>query len=295
MDDENKLQPNGLWPAPLILSPLSNSTVSPGGFNIVALSPGGVTDSWKIECWGEATDHHGSEDEWAKLEHWVPDTSFDRFGAYFNFKVRYKQVWVWSEWAECHNLYVPQPVPPDPAKPPKPTIYPPPKPASVRESLGIGGVLLNAKVHMYTDRDIPVPGIYVVNTGIFMPTAEWVAGTTRVKVVQILNGMASDPSNLVSVSVGLSRPSIDWPPNPAMGNQTLNITGVETGDVTLRMFTEADALVAGSFTGSGATRVFTPTERWRGGTTVVSVVQTLGGVSSDPSLSVSVRVKPFKP
>ncbi|MEV7748818.1 fimbrial protein, partial [Streptomyces griseorubiginosus] len=240
-------------------------------------------------------DGYDSEDEWAKLEHWVPDTSFDRFGAYFNFKVRYKQVWVWSEWAECHNLYVPQPVPPDPAKPPKPTIYPPPKPASVRESLGIGGVLLNAKVHMYTDRDIPVPGIYVVNTGIFMPTAEWVAGTTRVKVVQILNGMASDPSNLVSVSVGLSRPSIDWPPNPAMGNQTLNITGVETGDVTLRMFTEADALVAGSFTGSGATRVFTPTERWRGGTTVVSVVQTLGGVSSDPSLSVSVRVKPFKP
>ncbi|MEB2652738.1 hypothetical protein SOP89_15310 [Pseudomonas siliginis] len=291
MDDENKLQPNGLWPAPLILSPLSNSTVSPGGFNIVALSPGGVTDSWKIECWGEATDHHGSEDEWAKLEHWVPDTSFDRFGAYFNFKVRYKQVWVWSEWAECHNLYVPQP------KPPRPTINTPPYPAAVKQALNITGVVAgNVTLQMSTDAGAPVAGSFTGSgsTRIFTPSANWAAGLTWIKVVQTVDGLASDPSDPVSLAVKPSSPAIPAPPKPASARQILTITGVVTGDVTLQMYTEAGAPVAGGFTGSGATRAFTPTSDWVAGIRV-KVVQFLDGVASDPSDLVSIPVKPSSP
>ncbi|MBF6035743.1 hypothetical protein H8F23_21055 [Pseudomonas sp. P155] len=295
MDEENELQPNGLWPAPVILSPGSNSTVSPGGFNIVALSSGGLTTSWKIECWGEATDHHGSEGEWMKLEHWVPDTSFDRFGARFNFKVRYKQAWVWSDWAECHNLYVPKPEPPEPDKPKSPHIYSPPYPASVRQELIIYNVSGHASVLVSTERGEPVPGYYISNTGGFIPAAEWVVGVTRVKAVQTVGGVASDPSNVVSIAVKPSTPTITPPPDPAAAKQALTITGVMTGDVTLQVSTDKNAPVIGDFTGSGATRTFTPKANWAAGITRVKVVQTVSGVASEPSSLVSVTVKPSTP
>lgn len=292
MDDENKLQPNGLWPAPQILSPGSNSTVSPGGFNIVAVSPGGITDSWKIECWGEATDHHGSEGEWIVMEHWVPDTSFDRFGAYFNFKVRYKQAWIWSDWAECHNLYVPRP---EPFKPPRPIISAPSNPASAREMLVIGGVLLHSTVQVSTDRDEPVAGVYISTMGHFIAIADWNVGITRVKAVQTASGATSDPSNVVSIAVKPPTPAIKPLPNLATATQRLIITGVVAGNVTLQVSTDAGAKVVGSFTGSSDTRTFTPTERWDGGTTRVYVVQTANGMASDPSNIVSITTKPSRP
>ncbi|TMU72200.1 hypothetical protein FGA82_24800, partial [Pseudomonas fluorescens] len=256
MDDENKLQPNGLWPAPVILSPGSNSTVSAGGFNIVALSPGGITDSWKIECWGEATDHHGSEGEWVKMEHWVPDTSFDRFGAYFNFKVRYKQAWIWSNWAECHNLYVPSRQPP---KPPKPTINTPPNPAAAKEVLTITSVATGTvTLQMSTAAGAAVAGSFTGSgsTRTFTPTANWAAGTTQVKVVQTLGGVASDPSNLVSVQVKPAKPTIVAPANPIFANQTLTII-VLANATSLQMTTHSGAIVEGSFSPSGTVRVFT--------------------------------------
>ena len=291
MDEENELLPNGLWPAPLILSPTSNSTVSPGGFNIVAISPGGITDSWKIECWGEATDHHGSEGEWVKLEHWVPDTSFDRLGAHFNFKVRYKQAWIWSDWAECHNLYVPQP------KPPRPTINTPPYPSAVRQALTITGVVAgNVVLQISTAAGAPVAGSFTGggNTRTFTPSANWATGLTWIKVVQTVDGLPSDPSDPVSLAVKPSSPAISAPPKPASARQILTITGVVAGNVTLQMFSEAGASVAGDFTGSGTTRTFTPSSDWVAGIRV-TVVQFLDGVASHPSNLVSIPVKPSRP
>ncbi|WP_434710280.1 hypothetical protein J3P75_10465 [Pseudomonas sp. R1-1] len=290
MDDKNELQPNGLWSAPVILSPWGNTTVSPFGFNIVALAPA-LADSWKIECWGEATDHHGSEDEWIKLEHWVPDIAFDRFNAYFNFRVRYKQAWIWSDWAECYNLYVPQP------KPPKPTINTPPYPAAVKQALTITGVVAgNVTLQMSTDLDAPVVGSSTGsgNMRTFTPTTNWAAGLNWVKVVQTVGGLASDPSDLVSIGVRPSIPGIPAPPSPASARQILTITGVVTGNVTLQLSTEEGTPVEGGFTGSGATRTFTPTYDWAAGIRV-KVVQFLDGVPSNPSNLVFIPVKPSRP
>jgi hypothetical protein len=290
MDDKNELQPNGLWAPPIILGPLSNSIVSPGGFNIVAIAPA-LADSWKIECWGEATDHHGSEDEFVKLEHWVPDTAIDRFGAYFNFKVRYKQAWIWSDWAECHNLYVPQ------RKPPRPTINTPPYPAAVKQALTITGVVAgHVTLQMSTDAGAPVVGSFTGSgtTRTFTPTTNWKAGLTRLEVFQTKDGMTSDPSDLVSIGVRPSIPGIAAPPSPASARQILTITGVVTGNVTLQMSTEEGAPVTGGFTGSGATRTFKPTSDWAAGIRV-KVVQLLDGVPSNPSNLVFIPVKPSRP
>ncbi|MFH0022471.1 hypothetical protein ACFZAC_12775 [Pseudomonas fluorescens] len=290
MDDKNALQPNGAWVAPLILSPLDNSTVSPFGFNIVALAPA-LADSWKIECWGEATDHHGYEDEWVKLEHWVPDIAFDRFNAYFNFRVRYKQAWLWSDWAYCYNLHVPD------LKPPRPTINLPPYPAAVKQALTITGVVAgNVTLQMSTDLHAPVVGSSTGsgNMRTFTPTTNWAAGLNWVKVVQTVGGLASDPSDLVSIGVRPSIPGIPAPPSPASARQILTITGVVTGNVTLQLSTEEGTPVEGGFTGSGATRTFTPTYDWAAGIRV-KVVQFLDGVPSNPSNLVFIPVKPSRP
>ncbi|MFJ7794754.1 hypothetical protein, partial [Pseudomonas sp. NPDC096950] len=54
--------------------------------------------------------------------------------------------------------------------------------------------------------------------------------------------------------------------------------------------------VAGTFSGSGTTRTFTPTAAWTPpGEQTVKIVQTVGGVPSDPSDLVTLKVRPPKP
>jgi hypothetical protein len=196
-----------------------------------------------------------------------------------------------SEWAEAKSFEI---------KPPKPMITPPDYPAMANESLAITGVVTTVAVtlQLSTEADKTVAGIFSGSgaTRTFKPTEEWAAGITRVKVVQAVDGIVSDPSAVVAVAVKPAKPVITAPPNPAMANQALTITRVATtGIVTLQMSTDGGTLVAGSFTGNGSTRSFTPAPNWPAGLSRVKVVQAVDGIASDPSAVVTVAVKPAKP
>ncbi|MDN3224967.1 hypothetical protein, partial [Pseudomonas nunensis] len=134
-------------------------------------------------------------------------------------------------------------------------------------------------------------------TRTFTPTAAWAPpGEVKVKVVQTVGGVPSDASDLVTLKVKPPKPAITLVPQPIEGRQVLTITGVAAGTVTLTMLTDAGGTVVGIFTGSGTSRTFTPTSAWTPpGEKRVKVVQTVGGVSSDASDLVTLKVKPPKP
>ena len=194
-----------------------------------------------------------------------------------------------SDWAEGKTFTV---------KPPKPAITSPPNPAAANQVLTITGVYSGAVIlQVLTEAGSAIPGTFSASgtTRTFTPTANWPAGTSKVKVVQSVNGVASDPSNLATLAVKPAKPVITAPPNPAAANQVLTITGVPSGTVTLKMLTEAGAEIAGTFSTSGTSRTFTPTANWAPGTQKVKVVQTVGGMASDPSDLATLVVKPAKP
>ncbi|MDN3223481.1 hypothetical protein, partial [Pseudomonas nunensis] len=117
-----------------------------------------------------------------------------------------------------------------------------------------------------------------------------------VKVVQTVGGVSSDASDLVTLKVKPPKPAITLVPQPIEGRQVLTITGVAAGTVTLTMQTGAGGTVLGDFTGTGTTRTFTPAAAWTPpGEQTVKVVQTVGGVPSDPSDVVTLKVRPPKP
>ncbi|KQZ91903.1 hypothetical protein ASD60_23320 [Pseudomonas sp. Root562] len=181
-------------------------------------------------------------------------------------------------------------------KPPKPSITPPPVPAAAKQVLTVTNVYSGTvALAMFTEADTRVAGDFIGSgtTRTFTPTADWALGT-KVKVVQTVSGVASDPSQLCTIAVKPPKPVITPPPIPAAAKQVLTITQVYSGTVTLVMFTEADTRVAGDFIGSGTTRTFTPTADWPLGTKV-KVVQTVSGVSSAPSELCTIAVKPPKP
>ncbi|WP_214512680.1 hypothetical protein [Pseudomonas brassicacearum] len=183
-------------------------------------------------------------------------------------------------------------------KPPKPAITAPPNPAPANQVLSITGVYSGTvTLQMLTETGAVVSGTFT-NSGIsrtFTPTAEWTAGSSKVKVVQTVGAIASDPSNPVTLAVKPPRPVITAPPNPAAAKQVLTVTGVYVGAVVLTMFTETGSPIAGTFSTSGASRTFTPTENWAVGSQKVKVVQTVDGIVSYPSEWVTLAVRPPKP
>ena len=194
-----------------------------------------------------------------------------------------------SDWAEGKTFTV---------KPPKPAITAPPNPAAANQVLTITGVYSGAVIlQVLTEAGSAIPGTFSASgtTRTFTPTANWPAGTSKVKVVQSVNGVASDPSNLATLAVKPAKPVITAPPNPAAANQVLTVTGVPSGTVTLKMLTEAGAEIAGTFSTSGTSRTFTPAANWTVGTQKVKVVQTVDGLASDPSDLATLVVKPAKP
>ncbi|MCJ8206619.1 hypothetical protein [Pseudomonas sp. RGM2987] len=194
-----------------------------------------------------------------------------------------------SDWADGKTFTI---------KPPKPAITAPPNPAAANQVLTITGVLSGTvTLKMLTEAGAEIPGTFSASgtSRTFTPTTNWAVGTQKVKVVQTVNGVSSDPSNLTTLAVKPSKPAITAPPNPAAANQVLTITGVLSGTVTLKMLTEAGAEIPGTFSASGTSRTFTPTTNWAVGTQKVKVVQTVNGVESDPSDLVTLAVRPPKP
>jgi len=123
----------------------------------------------------------------------------------------------------------------------------------------------------------------------------WVPGSQRIKAVQILNGQPSAPSEPHEFFITLPKPQIAIPSNPDNVKQVLHVSNISPGNVTLQMFTDNNERVDGTFSSSGYSRSFTPSQNWQGITRVM-VVQTLNNVDSDPSDAVTVEVlKPSRP
>ncbi|TWC55259.1 hypothetical protein FBY04_11019 [Pseudomonas sp. SJZ080] len=78
------------------------------------------------------------------------------------------------------------------------------------------------------------------------------------------------------------KPEITPPASPIGLKQTLDVTNIGLNAETLKML-RSGIEVPGSFTGTGSSRTFTPSQNWLSGSNTVSLVQIVGGVSSDPS------------
>ncbi|AEV62475.1 alpha-2-macroglobulin family protein [Pseudomonas ogarae] len=187
-------------------------------------------------------------------------------------------------------------------QPPAPLLFNPPSPAPADQVLTIAGVYPETvTLTMLTEADATISGTFSPiseNRYTFTPIPNWTPGTHKLKVVQTVDGVPSDPSALATFGVQPPKPAITVLPNPVLTNQQLNITGVYsgTGTVTLKMFTPAGDEISGSFNPStGTTRTFTPEPDWEPGTQQVKVVQTVDGVASDPSDLATLKVRPPKP
>ncbi|KAF2390533.1 hypothetical protein FX983_04994 [Pseudomonas frederiksbergensis] len=182
-----------------------------------------------------------------------------------------------------------------------PFITPPSAPIEGRSELTITGVAQTGTVTltMQTASGVPFAGAFTGSgaTRTFAPTLAWAPpGEQTVKVVQKVNGVLSDDSAGVVLKVKPPKPAITPIALPIEGQHALTITGIAAVNVTLTMQTGAGGTVLGDFTGTGATRIFTPAAAWTPpGEQTVKVVQTVGGVPSDPSDVVTLKVRPPKP
>jgi len=182
-------------------------------------------------------------------------------------------------------------------RPSQPVIAAPPKPAATRQQLTVTGVYSGAvSLQMFNAEDEPVDGSFSNSgeTRTFSPNVDWVPGVTRVKVVQTFDGVASAPSNLVSVAVKPLKPVIAPPPVPAEVREPLSVSNVAVGTVGLKAYDESNRVLPGVATGRGSLRTFTP-QIWPWGNIRIKIVQTVGDVASDPSELTTLMVKPPKP
>ncbi len=183
-------------------------------------------------------------------------------------------------------------------KPPRPAITQPASPAPPKQALTITGVLSGTvTLEMINETGGRIAGTFSSAgvTRTFTPVADWAPGTNRVRVIQTVNGVASEPSEVRAFAVKPPRPTITQPTSPAPPKQALTITGVFSGTVTLEVINETGGRVAGSYGPAGVTRIFTPAADWAPGTNRVRVIQTVNGVSSDTSDTRTFTVKPSKP
>ncbi|WP_185067234.1 hypothetical protein, partial [Pseudomonas brassicacearum] len=96
-----------------------------------------------------------------------------------------------------------------------PAITPPPNPAAAKQVLTITGVHSGTvTLKMLTEAGSEIAGTFSTSgtSRTFTPTANWASGTTKVKVIQTVAGVASDPSSLATLTVKPPKPAITPPP-----------------------------------------------------------------------------------
>ncbi|MGX1084702.1 hypothetical protein [Pseudomonas sp. AP3_22 TE3818] len=170
-------------------------------------------------------------------------------------------------------------------QPLKLTILPPPEIGAPRQSLTIVGVHDNATgFKMLDGASNQIPGDFTRSgdTCTFTPDRSWTPGDNTVKAVQIVNDVESAPSDPCTFKARPNAPAINPPTGPADPMQELSISAVHA-DAVLMMFEHPSNPVHGSYTGTGATRVFTPRDPWAPGDHVVMVEQTVNGTVSELS------------
>ncbi len=173
-------------------------------------------------------------------------------------------------------------------------------PAASNQQLKITGVVSNVDtLQMSSETGAAIDGEYTGSGALrtFIPKANWAAGKTPVKAMQIVSDVTSEWSDVVTVAVMPPKPDITQPADPAAAKEPLTINGVLANATHFQMTTGSGAIVDGSFRGSGTTRTFTPEANWPAGITQVQIVQIIDDVPSDPSELVTIRIlaKPPKP
>ncbi|VVN85863.1 hypothetical protein [Pseudomonas fluorescens] len=117
----------------------------------------------------------------------------------------------------------------------------------------------------------------------FTPSPPWEPGERQVTVKQIVSGVPSLPTELLTFKVRPPKPSMTAPTDPVVADYPLTVTGVYNDTAALSMLNEEGTEISGSFSPTGTTRTFTPAANWRPGTNTVKVVQTVNGQTSEPS------------
>ncbi|RAI72239.1 hypothetical protein DOZ80_01445 [Pseudomonas fluorescens] len=196
-------------------------------------------------------------------------------------------------------------------RPPKLKITDPAPGSPVPSSQKISGnnsLYWETTIAMQNGAGASVPGTVTQSTNYewrFTPATALTPGSHTFKAVQTVSGEASLPSDALTVKVKPPQPAITPPSGPIAAKTPLTVTNLYTTVApTLKMRrTGTTTEVAGTFTGSGATRTFTPRDNWLIGANSVTVTQTVNTVESDPSqpctftfnLSAPVMTRPTGP
>ena len=176
--------------------------------------------------------------------------------------------------------------------PPAPLIHEPAnqshQPAEVRLS---GSCLAGAIVYVLAADGNLLAEAQVTGNGWTAEYQAWQPGVTRVQAMQVVKGLNSPLSALREFFIKPYAPSISLPPSPAQPREVLTITRVFLGSVILKVLGEGEEEIAGTFSGSGTERSFTPSRDWPVGKNVIRAVQVVNAVTSDPSDAVIVCVQ----
>ncbi|TMU66196.1 hypothetical protein FGA82_31475 [Pseudomonas fluorescens] len=170
------------------------------------------------------------------------------------------------------------------AKPPKPQITQPlPNTSHLANVMVEGSCEVGAELFVQAANGSPLAGEVTYDQMKWSFKSPWQPGQQRIKAVQSLDGLTSDPTDVLDFYIRPPQPVIEQPHTPVAVRGELRISNISSGIVTLLMSTHMDVRVDGQFAGDGATRTFTPEMDWPPGENKVKVVQTENGVDSDPS------------
>jgi hypothetical protein len=178
-------------------------------------------------------------------------------------------------------------------KPPKPMISPPPNPAAADEALIISGVWNgDVTLALVTEEGVPIAGDFTTNgeNSTFKPMAEWAPGATSVKVMQTVNGVASDFSELVTLTVKPEAPQITLP-KQGESYVELQVQGTCASGATVAVWSGGTDLGAGKVVGMRWTVDFP----WLPGPKIVQARQTVAGQNSPDSDEIRFSIKPPNP
>lgn len=126
-------------------------------------------------------------------------------------------------------------------------------------------------------------------TGIY----HWIPGFKQKRVVQVVNGVESAPGPVRHFYISLAVPVVGKPAHPAESDQMLEITGLYSEAVAVRVYNKGHA-VTGHMTGSGSSRQFVPAQPWPHENRI-TVTQQLGDIVSNPSTPVDFIARPPVP
>ena len=147
----------------------------------------------------------------------------------------------------------------------------------------------------------PLAGNNEVASAVPLGSGDWTStplslapGVHTLRVFVKVGDQLSEPQ-VRSFKIRPPRLAISPVSEPLDARQALEITGVYSGAVTFKLLKADNSTVAGSFSGSGGSRRFIPTQDWLPGEHKVRAVQVVNSVESTPSLQLTFTARPPLP